>query len=102
MEDVLERSQCKEDGSASDEYLINEEFMTMLDYYVAACLSVRASEAAGFRSFYAERVLLYTRREGKKEILEAGAVGGAEELAGEISRLCQQEEVQALFRVCPR
>ena len=58
MEDVLERRQCKEDGSASDEYLINVEFMAMLDYYVAVCLSARASEAAGFRSFYAERVLL--------------------------------------------
>ena len=66
MEDVLERRQCKEDGSASDEYLINEEFMAMLDYYVAACLSARASEAAGFRSFYAERVLLYKALDGKE------------------------------------
>ena len=34
MEDVLERRQCKEDRLANDEYLINEEFMAMLDYYV--------------------------------------------------------------------
>ena len=68
MEDVLERRQCKEDGSASDEYHINEEFMAtgMLDYYVAAYLSARASEAAGFRSFYAERVLLYKALDGKE------------------------------------
>ena len=63
MEDVLERKQCKEDRLASDEYLINEEFMAMLDYYVAACLSARA---AGFRSFYAERVLLYKALDGKE------------------------------------
>ena len=66
MEDVLERRQCKEDGSAREEYLINEEFMAMLDYYVAACLSARASEATGFRSFYAERVLLYKALDGKE------------------------------------
>ena len=66
MEDVLERRQCKEDGSASDEYLINEEFMAMLDYYVAACLSARASEAVGFKSFYAKRVLLCKALDGKK------------------------------------
>ena len=56
----------KEDGTASDEYLINEEFMAMLDYYVAACLSAGASEAAGFRSFYAERVLLYKALDGNE------------------------------------
>ena len=28
------RKQSTEDGSASDEFLINEEFITMLDYYV--------------------------------------------------------------------
>ena len=38
----------------------------MRDYYVAACLSARASEAAGFRFFYAERVLLYKALDGKE------------------------------------
>ena len=76
VEDVLERRQCKEDGSASDEYLINEEFMAMLDYYVAACLSARAGEAAGFRSFYAERVLLYKSLDAEWTGRKEGELGG--------------------------
>ena len=46
------RKQIREDGSASDEFLINEEFITRLDYYVVTSLSAKSSEAESFRTFY--------------------------------------------------
>ena len=46
------RKQIRENGSTSDEFLINEEFITMLDYYVMTSLSTKSSEAESFRTFY--------------------------------------------------
>ena len=44
---------------ASDEFLINEEFMAMFDYYSATGLSSKLSEAEPFRTFYCKRVAMY-------------------------------------------
>ena len=45
LDDVLERWQCKEDGSASDEYLINEEFIAII-MWRRACRRGRARQRA--------------------------------------------------------
>ena len=60
---------CKricEDGSASDEFLINEEFIAMLDYYVVISLLAKSSEAESFRTFYCEQVAMYKALDGQK------------------------------------
>ena len=35
------RKKIREDGSASDELVINEDFFAMLDYYVVTSLSAK-------------------------------------------------------------
>ena len=44
------RKQISEDGSANNEFLINEEFITMLDSYVLTSLSATSSEAESLRT----------------------------------------------------
>ena len=46
------RKQISEDGLARNEFLINEEFVAMLDNYVVTSLSAKSSEAQPFRNFY--------------------------------------------------
>ena len=58
------RKQIREDGSASNKFLINEEFINMLDYYVVTSLSAK-SETESFRSFYCERVAMYKALDGQ-------------------------------------
>ena len=53
----MNRKQLNEDGTPSDEFLINEEFIAMLDYYIAASLSGRLADAVALRP----RGLLCTR-----------------------------------------
>ena len=53
---MFARKQLNEDGSPSDRYLINEEFVAMLDYHVAACLSAKMADADALVPFYFERV----------------------------------------------
>ena len=43
VEAVFDCKQIREDGSASDEFLINKEFITMLDYCVLTSLSAKSS-----------------------------------------------------------
>ncbi len=65
MAEVFARKQLNEDGSPSDRYLINEEFVAMLDYYVAASLSAKVADADAMVTFYLERVALYKAFDGK-------------------------------------
>lgn len=64
MEDIMNQKQLNEDGSPSDQFLINEEFIAMLDYYVATSLSGRLPKTAVFQHFYKERVRLYKAFDG--------------------------------------
>ena len=61
----MNRKQLNEDGTPSDEFLINEEFIAMLDYYIAASLSGRLVDAVALRPFYTTRVALYKAFNGK-------------------------------------
>ena len=61
------RKQISEDGSANDEFLINEEFISMLDYYVVTSLSTKSSEVKSFRTFYCERVAVYKALNGQQD-----------------------------------
>lgn len=61
----MNRKQLNEDGTPSDEFLINEEFIAMLDYYIAASLSGRLADAVALRPFYTTRVALYKAFNGK-------------------------------------
>ena len=58
----------REDGSASDEFLINEEFIAMLYCYVVTSLSanLKSSEAESLRTFYCERVAMYKALDGQQ------------------------------------
>ena len=47
------RKQISEDGSAHNEFFINEEFIAMLDYYVVTSLSAKQTEAQPLRTFIA-------------------------------------------------
>jgi hypothetical protein len=51
LAEVFARKQLNEDGSPSDRYLINEEFVAMLDYYVAASLSAKVADADAMVTF---------------------------------------------------
>ena len=64
MDDIFSCKQIKEDGSRSDDFLINAEFVAMLDYYIAASLSAKAGDAEKLRSFYVDRVNLYKGFDG--------------------------------------
>ena len=65
MADVFARKQLNEDGPPSDRHLINEEFVAMLDYYVAASLSAKVADADAMVPFCLERVALYKALDGK-------------------------------------
>ena len=65
MDDLFSRKQINADGSHSNEFLINEEFVAMLDYYVVVSLSAKASEAERFRPYYRQRVDIYKMFDGK-------------------------------------
>ena len=41
MQAVFDRKQIREDGSASNKFLINMEFIAMFDYYVVTSLSAK-------------------------------------------------------------
>ena len=62
----MNRKQLNEDGSSGDEFLINEAFVAMLDFYVATSLSVLASDAEALRPFYDERVVIYQALDGNE------------------------------------
>ena len=64
MDDIFSCKQIREDGSRSNEFLINEEFVAMLDFYIAASLSARTGDAEKLRPFYADRVELYKGFDG--------------------------------------
>ena len=53
------------DGSPSDEYIINAEFVAMLDYHVATSLSAKTSGAERFRPYYRQHVGIYKAFDGK-------------------------------------
>ena len=61
------RKQISDDGSASNEFLINEEFITVLDYYVVTSLSAKSSEAEPFRTFYCKWVAMYKALDGQQD-----------------------------------
>jgi hypothetical protein len=70
------RKKVNPDGSMSDKYLINEEFIAMIDYLFASSLWTSVGDVRKMQSFYAERVALYKnfngaegRREWRKEIV---------------------------------
>ena len=65
MDDLFSRKQIKADGSLSNEFLINEEFVAMLDYYVVVSLSAKASDAERFRPYYSQHVDIYKKFDGK-------------------------------------
>ena len=48
----------------SNEFRVNEEFITMLDYYVLTSLSAKSSEAQHFRTFYCMWVAMYKAERG--------------------------------------
>ena len=52
---------------ASDEFLINVEFIAMLDYYVVTSLSAKSSEAESFRTLYCERMAIYKALDGQQD-----------------------------------
>ena len=56
MKAVFDCKQISEGGpgSTSDEFLINKEFIAMLDYYVVTSLSANSSKAESFRAFYCD------------------------------------------------
>ena len=73
MEAVFACKQISKDGSASDEFLINEEFITTLDYYVVTSLSAKLSEAESFTLIATGGNIQGPPRTAKEEKLEAGA-----------------------------
>ena len=62
------RKQLKEDGTTSDEFLITEEFIAMLDFYVASSLSGKLSDAVELRPFYEQRVAVYKALNGQNGV----------------------------------
>ena len=56
-----------EDGSVSNEFLIKEEFIAMLNYYVVTSLSAKSIEAQHFRTFYCERVAVSKALDGQQD-----------------------------------
>ena len=61
------RKQISNDGSASNEFLINEEFIAMLDYYVVTSLSAKSSEAQHFRTFHCVWLAMYKALDKKQD-----------------------------------
>ena len=61
------RKQNSEDGSAGNKFLINEEFIAMLDYCVVTSLSAKSSEGQPFRIFYCERVEMCKALDGHQD-----------------------------------
>ena len=71
---IHSRKQISEDGLAINEFLINEEFIAMLDYYVVTSLSAKSSEGQPFRIFLqAGGNVQSPRRTTRQEKLEAGS-----------------------------
>ena len=92
--------QISEDGSARNEiqfneFLMNEEFIAMLDYYVVTSLrlSVKSSEAKPFRTFYCDREAVYKALDGQQDRRNSGAG----RVAALVSRGCKQEKGKASF-----
>ena len=56
-----------EDGSVSNEFLIKEEFIAMLNYYVVTSLSAKSIEAQHFRTIYCERVAVSKALDGQQD-----------------------------------
>ena len=70
------RKQVNQDGSLSDKYVINEEFIAMIDFLFASSLWTSVGDVRKMQSFYTERVALYKnfngaegRREWRAEIV---------------------------------
>ena len=57
--------QINADGSPSDEFLINAEFVAMLDYYVVTSLSAKGPDAEKFRPYYRQHVAIYKAFDGQ-------------------------------------
>ena len=67
MDDAFSRKQINADGSLSTEFIINAEFVAMLDYYVATSLSAKGPDAERFRPYYRKQVGIYKSFDGKTE-----------------------------------
>ncbi len=72
----FQRKRNNPDGTPSQNFLINEELVAMMDWLVASCLSAEVAEARGLNNFYKERVNLYKhlngsegRRDWRKELV---------------------------------
>ena len=52
---------------ARDEFLIHEEFIAILDYYVVTSLSAKSGEAQHFRTFHCEWVAMYKALDGQQD-----------------------------------
>ena len=67
MHDVFARKQLNKGGSPSHRYLINGEFVAMLDYYVVTCPSAKVANADAMDAngtLYFERVAVYKALDG--------------------------------------
>jgi hypothetical protein len=69
LQDLFSRKQINTDGLHwhSNEFLINAEFVAILDYYVAVSLSAKSSDAEWFRPYYRLRVKIDKSFDGTKE-----------------------------------
>ena len=50
---------------SSDRLLINEEFIAMLNYYIATTVSAKSTDAEAQRPYYLERIALYKALDGQ-------------------------------------
>ena len=62
----LNRKKPNPDGSPSEDFLINEEFVAMMDWLVATCLSAGVADARNLDEYYRRQVKLYKHFNGNE------------------------------------
>ena len=55
----LHRKKPNPDGSPSEHFLINEEFVAMFDWLVASCLSAGIADSRNLDEYYRRQVQVY-------------------------------------------
>ena len=64
IKEQFQRKKPNRDGSPSDVFIINEEFMAMIDWFVASYLWASVTDARGLHEYYMQRVALYKHFNG--------------------------------------
>ena len=62
----LHRKKPNPDGSPSEHFLINEEFVAMFDWLVASCLSAGIADSRNLDEYYRRQVQIYKHFNGNE------------------------------------